>query len=153
MVDWEKLLHLTYLRFLVCLHFSIGRYHHCGVLALRRVSISSELKSFLLSMCIDAPESNTNYLSSKDFEEGRRRCPGRVKRSFILTVELVDTFRQVPCHPAGASFLVQGFVLCPFLKSENARSALVRFTLLNDASRWTLPFPNFDVVPQCPWRI
>ena len=68
----------------------------------------------------------------------RRRCPGfdgRVKRSFILTVELVDTFRQVPCHPPGASFLVQGFVLCPFLKSESARSALVRFTLLNDASR------------------
>ena len=48
----------------------IGRYHHCGVLYLRRVSNSSELKSFLLSMCTEAPESTTKSRSSGDFEVG-----------------------------------------------------------------------------------
>ena len=60
----------VYLCFLVCLHFSVGRHHRCGVPGLRRVSISSELKSFLLSMCIDAPESTTNSRSSGDLEVG-----------------------------------------------------------------------------------
>ena len=41
-----------------------------GFLDLRRVSISSELESFLLSMCIDALESTTNSRSSGDFEVG-----------------------------------------------------------------------------------
>ena len=35
-----------------------------GLLDLRKVSISSERKSFLLSMCIEAPESTTNIRSS-----------------------------------------------------------------------------------------
>ena len=69
---------------------------------------------------------------------GRRRCPGfnrRAKRSFIPYVfEHMNIFRKVPCYSAGASFLVQGFVLCPSLKSGGARIALVRFTLLNDAA-------------------
>ena len=34
------------------------------------LSISSELESFLLSMCIDAPESTTNSRSSGIFEVG-----------------------------------------------------------------------------------
>ena len=41
-----------------------------GVLDLRRVSISAKVKTFLLSMCIDAPESKTNSLSSGNFEVG-----------------------------------------------------------------------------------
>ena len=41
-----------------------------GVLDLRRVSSSSELKSFLLNMCVDAPESTTNSRSSGMFEMG-----------------------------------------------------------------------------------
>ena len=51
----------------------------------RRVSSSSELKSFLLSMCIDAPESTTNSRSSGIFRRGCQRCPffgRRVERSF-----------------------------------------------------------------------
>ena len=57
--------------FLVCLHFSIGRYHRCG-----SSWISAEFpihlisNPFLLSMCIDAPESTTNSRSSGDFEVG-----------------------------------------------------------------------------------
>ena len=39
-------------------------------LDLRRVSVSSELKSLLLRMCIEVPESITNFLSSCNFEVG-----------------------------------------------------------------------------------
>ena len=41
-----------------------------GILDLRRVSISAELKSFSLSMCVDASESTTNSRSLGDFEVG-----------------------------------------------------------------------------------
>ena len=41
-----------------------------GFLDLQRVSISSELEPFLLSMCIDAPESTTSSRSSGLFEAG-----------------------------------------------------------------------------------
>ena len=34
-----------------------------------------------------------------------------------------------------------------FLEFGRARTALVKFTHLNDASRWTLSFPIFYVVP------
>ena len=37
-------------------------------LDLRKVSSSSGLESFFVSLCIDAPESTTNSLSSGDFE-------------------------------------------------------------------------------------
>ena len=46
------------------LHFSIGCYDYRRTTRLRKVSISAEFKSFLLIMCIDAPESTTNSLSS-----------------------------------------------------------------------------------------
>ena len=35
-----------------------------GLLGVVKVSISAEIKSFLLTMCIDAPESTTNSRSS-----------------------------------------------------------------------------------------
>ena len=66
-----------------------------------------------------------------------------VKLALFVFLELKDTDRQVPRNSAGASFLLQGFVLRPFLKVGGARIALMRFALLNDASRWTFPFPNF----------
>ena len=50
--------------FLICLHFSIGCDSRCGFLDARPVSSSAKFRSFLLSMCSDAPESTTNYLSS-----------------------------------------------------------------------------------------
>ena len=57
-------------------------------------------------------------------------------------------FRQVPCCSPGASFLLQGLLLWPLLQSGSARIALVRFTLLNNASRWTLSFAIFLLVPR-----
>ena len=76
---------------------------------------------FLLGMYIDALESTAKSRSSGDFEVG-----GVALASIIRIFELVDNFRQVPCHSVGASFLV-GFVLCPFRKSGSARTVFVRF--------------------------
>ena len=60
------------------------------VLDLRRLSISSEHKTFLLSMRIDAPESTTNSLSSGIFEVGAGIALAfnrTVKRSFVRNFE------------------------------------------------------------------
>ena len=78
------------------------------------------------------------------FRRGCHYCPGFggiEKRSFM------NTFRLVPCYSATASSGCKSFVLCSFLKSGSARIALMRFTLLINSSRWTLSFPNFDVMP------
>ena len=95
-------------------------------------------------MCTDAPESTTNSRSSGFFEEG---CPcfGRkVERGLVLVFELIDTFCQVPCFSADASFLLQGFIVCSFLKFWRTRIAFLRLTLLNNSLRWTNCFcPDF----------
>ena len=53
-------------------HFALLRF-----LDLLRVSISSELKTLLLSMCIDAPESTVNSRSSDFFSSPMLLC-GRI---------------------------------------------------------------------------
>ena len=54
------------------LHFTIGCYDYRRTTRLVNLSISASLKSLLLIMCIDAPESTTNSRSS-----GLRFDPGR----------------------------------------------------------------------------
>ena len=85
------------------------------------------------------------------FWSGRRHCPWfnrSIKRSFVRILELVNIFRQLPCYSAVESFLVQGFLLWPLLKPSCARTTLVRFALLNGASRWTRSFPICCAVPR-----
>ena len=88
-----------YLCFLVRLHFTIGRYHRCGLLDFRRVSSSPELKSFLLSICIDALESTVDFRFSGFFEEDASITHASVREQNValsLIFELADIFRQVP---------------------------------------------------------
>ena len=95
--------------FLICLHFSIG----CDIpleeswkLALSPFLLSSS--SFSLSMCVDAPESTTNSLSSGFGQDGagmHRTSKGEKKRSFIPIFELHDTFGHSPRISAGTSLL------------------------------------------------
>ena len=56
--------------FLVCLNFSSAVISLVGFLDARTVSSTAEFRSFLLTMCIDAPESTANSLSSSFFEDG-----------------------------------------------------------------------------------
>ena len=65
-----------------------------GLLDLRKVYNLSELKSFLLIMCIDAPES-TGMLVPLQILKWRRHCPWfnrSIKRSFVRILELVNIF-------------------------------------------------------------
>ena len=120
------------------------------VLDLCKVSSSSELKSFSLSMCIDAPVSTTNSLSSNNFEVSARIALASTgEKNVVLSAffELVEISRQVPCCFADASLLIQGFLLWPLLELGSARTTLMRLTIMDMTSRGTLSFPNFLLVP------
>ena len=61
-------------------------------------------------MCIDAPESTTNYLSSGIVEDGAAN-EQTWECGFVLFFELVDTFGHFPRISAGASFSIQGSLM------------------------------------------
>ena len=88
-----------------------------GYLGLRRVSISSWFKSFLLSMCVDARESSTSSLSSGFVEDGA---------GLILCFELVDTFGHFPRDFAGAALLIQSIFLGSVFKIWSTGATHVR---------------------------
>ena len=103
------------------------------------------------STCALVLRCQSRVLALLAFRRGCQHFPrfGRkVERRLVSCFELKDIFRHFPGYSAGASFLVQGFVLCPLLKLFGARMAFVRFTLSNNASWWTLFSPNFSVVPR-----
>ena len=102
-----------------------------GVLDTRRVSRSAEFWSFLLCMCIEAPESTTNTLPSGFVEDGAGRHQ---------TSELADTFGRFPHNCAGASFLSRDF----FFRSVFKSATLVRIRMLNYILYWTISFPEFS---------
>ena len=136
--------------FLTCWHFAIGRDHCCGVPGLG-VSSSSELKSFFAQQVHRCSgiyrEFSLLWLLSKGVLA--LPCFGRgVERGLVPCFELKDTFRQIPCFSAGASFLLQSCLLCPILKFWRVRIAFLRYTLLDNSWRWTLSFTDFDLVPR-----
>ena len=74
---------------------------------LRRVSSSSEIKSFLLSMCIDALESTTNSLTSGLFEDGAgndQTSDGEKNVVLSVSLSLWTFFKKVPCLLCGRIF-------------------------------------------------
>ena len=86
-----------------------------GVLALLRVSISSELKSLLLSMCIEAPESITHSLSLLEILNWRQCCSGfnrRVERGLVRVFEHLNMFAQssaaLRAHPSSCKVISRG---------------------------------------------
>ena len=52
-----------------------------------------------------------------------------MQRTFVRIFEFCRHFSPSPMLLCSASFLLQGYVLCPFLKSERARIAFLKFTL------------------------
>ena len=127
-----------------------------GVLDLVTVSISSELNSFLLIMCIDAPESTTNSRSSGLVEVGAGiTFASREYRTwFCPNSWACNYFRQTPRCFAGASFLVQGLLMWSFPEFWRARTTLMRRTLLDNSSRWVLSLTAcFDPnIPGSRWK-
>ena len=85
------------------------------------VSNSAEFRSFLLNMCIDAPESTTNSLSSGFIADGA----GRHQTS-------VSEKKEASHVSAGTSLLSLSLFLRPILKFWRVRNAL-----MNHSERWT----------------
>ena len=113
-----------------------------GFLDLRKVSSSSELKSFLLSKCINAPESTT---TSTDVYQ----------RSFVRTLELVNKFSQ-------SSMLLRGrIVLGARIPHVIFPRILARKDYAHEAHTHTFGqslamdpfFPISLFGATCPWRI
>ena len=104
-----------------------------GVLDTRIVSRSAEFWSFLLCMCIEAPESTANTLPSGFVEDGA----GRHQSS-----ELADTFGHFPHNCAGASFLSRDFFFRSVFKFGSMSATLERIKMLNYILYWTISFPE-----------
>ena len=96
----------------------------------------------------DASESTTSSRSSGLFEVGAGIAltyfNGILERSFIRVIEF-DIFS--PYSMLGRIFLGARSLHVIFPEFWRARPALMRFTLLDDSSRWTLPFPIFSLMP------
>ena len=107
-----------------------------GFLETFAVSKSAELRSFLLTMCILAPESTTNCPSSGFIVDAARRK----ECSFVLFFELKGILGKSPYISAGASLLSFSLLLRPILKFHSVGTALMRNFDLNVPERRTLFF-------------
>ena len=73
-----------------------------GLLDVLMVSNSAELRSFLMTICILAPDSTTNSLSSGSFVDAAGKYPflrGKAECSLVFFFDLVNVFWQgsKPC--------------------------------------------------------
>ena len=93
-------------------------------------------------MCMLAPESTTNSLSSHFMVDAAGELQSLVgeKNVFFRFFELMDTIGKFPRVSAGASLLSFGLLLKPFLKYHSARTVLVRKFDLYFIQRWTFCF-------------
>ena len=91
-----------------------------------RTSMSAEFRSFLLSMCTGAPESDNKFSFlwlSLGWCWKTPNIRGREEYCFVFIFELVNAFGQFPTISAGTSLLSQCLVLRPFLKFWHADCA------------------------------
>ena len=79
-----------------------------GLLDVLMVSNSAELRSFLLTICMFAPESTTNSLFLRLFHWRSREYPffrGKVECSFAFFFELENVLIKIPSLASGTSLL------------------------------------------------
>ena len=114
-----------------------------------KVSISASLKSFLLIICIDAPESITNSRSLGFRVDAGRQAPisrRRVECRSLYAPFIFNTFLgQLPGCFAGTLLLSLCLFLRPILKFWSVGTALMRLTWANISERRTL-VSNFSVM-------
>ena len=111
-----------------------------------KVSISASFKSFLLIICIDAPESTTNSLSSGfNIDAGRHLFSGDEKNAALsCSFKLNTPFGQLPRCFAGTLLLPLCLLLRPILKFWSVGATLMRFTWANISER-RIFVSNFSV--------
>ena len=101
-----------------------------------KVSISAEFKSFLLIMCIDAPESTTNSRSSSvRFDASKHLFYEGEKNDLYFLLCFEDNFGQSPRCFTGRSLLPLCLFLRPIIKFWSIGVTLMRFTWANHSER------------------
>ena len=106
-----------------------------------RFPISALLKSFLLIMCIDAPESTTNSLSSGLRVDGAGRhqfSEGEKNAILCFSFYFFWYFGQLPRCFTGTSLLPLCLFLRPILKFWSVGATLMKITWANHSKRWIL---------------
>ena len=112
-----------------------------------KVSISASLKSFLLIMCIDAPESTTNSHSSGFNVDAGRHLFSEGEKNIALSCSFSfqHIFGQLPHCVAGTLLLPLCPLLGPILEFWSVGGMLLRFTWANQSERRIL-VSNFSSV-------
>ena len=120
------------------LHFTLAVMTVVGLLDVVKVSNSAEFKSFLLIMCIDAPESTTNSLSSSLRFGASRHLFSEGEKNAVLSFSFFfDIFGQPPRCFTGTSLLPFRLFLRSILKLSIGVT-LMRITWANHSKRWIL---------------
>ena len=119
-----------------------------GFLDLRNVSISSELKSFLLSMCIEALQFPTHIRPSVFF----RLAPGtyfhrRIKRSSCPRLWVFFLVKSHAALRAHSSCLEVSSSVLSSIELGRARISLMGFNFSDNTSRWPFTLPNLNFGP------
>ena len=122
------------------LHFTIGCYNRHWISRRRQSFQFSGIKSFLLIMCIEAPESTTHSLSSGLRVDGAGKHLFLMVRRMLLFFLLLflTHFGQFPRCFAGTLLLPLRLFLRPILKFWSVGITLVRSTWANHTERGIL---------------
>ena len=99
-----------------------------GILDVLMVSNSAELRSRSLTICILAPESSTNSLSSGSFVDVAGSTPcfrGRVECSLVFLIELVYVFGKIPSFASGTSLLSFSLFMGLVLKFHSVGTSMM----------------------------
>ena len=115
-----------------------------GVHDFVKVPISASLKSFLLIICIDAPESTTNSRSSGLRLDAGRHQFSKGEKNFALSCSFNFNTLLASFHAASRAPCSCHSVSSPILKFWSVGAALMRFTWTNVSERRIL-VSNFSV--------
>ena len=157
------------------LHFTTGCYDYRRLHDFVKVSISASLKSFLLIMCIDAPESTTNSLSSglrfdgagrHLFSEGKENTASFFSINFRMLSASLHTASRAhrSCHSVSSWDRSSYFWSVEVYADEDRLGKSFRakdfgLECLHDVRwlfvNWThrIGFRMFGLLPQNRWRV
>ena len=124
-----------------------------GFVDILTVSNSALSRSFLLKICMVAPESTTNSVSSGFYCGCGRQNPligRRIECGFVLLFELVHMFGKSPRVSAGASLLSLSLSWRSVLKFHGVWTSLMKNFDLYFIQRWTFIFSDVFLTQDSP---
>ena len=141
--DWLHCLTYTVVSSLVCTS-PLAVITVVGLLDVLMVSNSAESKSFLLTICILAPESTANYLCCGSLltQPEHPFLRGKVGCNLDFFFELSNVFRKIPRLASGASLLSFSLFMGPVLKFHGVKTSRMRHFGIYFLRRWSFLFPD-----------